>query len=547
MAAQTRVGMALQLDGFESLEEVGRGGFGVVYRAWQPAFGRHVAIKVLAATEGDDDWKARVDREALAMGTVTGHPNIVTILSAGSTPLGARYFVMPYLAGGSLGDRIQQSGPVSWRQATACGVAIAGALHTAHLAGVIHRDVKPDNILISEFGEPQLADFGIARMAGLPQTASGRVNATIVYAPPEVLAGSPPSASSDVYSLAATVYAGIAGQPPFAAVSDESLASVIGRIATQPPSRPRPSFPDPVWAVLEWGLEKEAADRPASAAEFGGALQRAERLAGSQMTPMTIPDTSAGAEQRTRDDIDSTVKTPGTTSLPALNTVFMSRGVAPPTPRARRRRRRRWAAAAVSAAAALGLGAAAVISLAGNPEDVEAAPTEDTSPVPAPSSTVLATTSPPPATTAAPPVTVNPGTATELPDDGRAVVTSLGNLRPGDCFSSDFVGSFSGVSYEAQRIPCGIEHDAEVAGIVNPGFSEDVYPGLDTLGAVADERCPEMFERYVGAPVGVEFVSLTYEVPTETEWLNGPWEEIFCVLVGTEGSPLVGSKQDLRG
>lgn len=124
----------------------------------------------------------------MALGAVSGHPNIVTVHAAGTTAAGQAHLVMGYERGGSLGDRLQH-GPLPWPEVLDVGIRMADALEVAHRAGVLHRDVKPDNILVGEFGDPKLTDFGIARLTGGPQTTSGRITASVAHAPPEVLSG----------------------------------------------------------------------------------------------------------------------------------------------------------------------------------------------------------------------------------------------------------------------------------------------------------------------------------------------------------------------
>lgn len=278
-----------RLPGLEQMEEIGRGGFGVVYRAWQPEFGRFVAVKVLPAERTDDDTRRRVERESLALGSLSGHPNIVAVHAAGVTEHGEPYLVMPYLSGGSLEDRLVLHGAVPWPETLSIGVKMAGALETAHANGVLHRDVKPDNILFSDFGEPQLADFGIARLVGSQPTQDGSVATTILFAAPEVLSGEDPGPPADVYSLACTLYAALAGRAPFATAADAPLAATIARVVTEPARRPKESMPDSLWALLARGLAKSPDDRPRSAGEFGRALQRVQRLERLAVTPITLP------------------------------------------------------------------------------------------------------------------------------------------------------------------------------------------------------------------------------------------------------------------
>src|SRR5215204_311373 len=144
-----------KLDGFEEFTEIGRGGFGVVYRARQPALNRYVAIKFLAASL-NSSGRERLSREALAMGALSGHPNIVSVVAVGIPKEGEPYLVMPYLARGSLADALEARGPLPWQEVVKIGVKLSGALESAHRLAILHRDVKPGNVLVSDFGEPQL-------------------------------------------------------------------------------------------------------------------------------------------------------------------------------------------------------------------------------------------------------------------------------------------------------------------------------------------------------------------------------------------------------
>ena len=131
--------------GFEDAAEIGRGGFGVVYRCAQPLLDRAVAVKVLTA-DLDPENLDRFLREQHAMGRLSGHPNIVTILQVGTTSTGRPFIVMPYHAKNSLEALIRRHGPLDWHETVRIGVKLAGALEAAHGAGILHRDVKPGNI-----------------------------------------------------------------------------------------------------------------------------------------------------------------------------------------------------------------------------------------------------------------------------------------------------------------------------------------------------------------------------------------------------------------
>ncbi|HEX6595714.1 MAG TPA: protein kinase, partial [Acidimicrobiales bacterium] len=139
----------LGIEGIGRATRVGKGGFGVVYRARQEAFDRTVAVKVLSVPDGDRDAHRQFERECRSIGSLSGHPNIVAVHGSGYTPNGDAYLVMDYLAAGSLADRLERDGPLPPAEVAAIGVKLAGALAAAHAAGVLHRDLKPDNVLVS--------------------------------------------------------------------------------------------------------------------------------------------------------------------------------------------------------------------------------------------------------------------------------------------------------------------------------------------------------------------------------------------------------------
>jgi serine/threonine protein kinase len=268
--------------------EIGRGGFGVVYRADEVELGREVAVKVLTG-ELDDRTRTRFERERRAMGALSSHPNIITIFRSGKAETGELYLVMEYLPGGSLADRLRAHGPVGWQNMLRFGVELCGALESAHRAGVLHRDVKPGNIMLDGLGRCQLGDFGIARLDGGPETRSSVITASVAHAPPEVIAGDRPDERSDVYSLASTLYELVSGGPAFSRDTDESMIPMFNRIVNEsaPDLRMR-GVPGQVAAVLEKAMSKSRDDRYGTAEEFGMALVAAQRANGLDETKLWI-------------------------------------------------------------------------------------------------------------------------------------------------------------------------------------------------------------------------------------------------------------------
>ena len=275
----------LEAEGYYDAEPVGRGGFGVVYRCRQPSLDRVVAIKVLSSDQDDLDLE-HFDREQRAMGRVSGHPNIVPVLHSGLTFTGRPYIVMPYHSRDTLGSWIKGHGPLPVNEALTIGVRLAGALETAHRAGVLHRDVKPPNVLLTNYGEPQLSDFGIARIVGSRETAANLLVGSPSYTAPELFEGRAASVAADVYGLAATVFTLLSGEPPFVFRSGENPIAFVRRVMAGPiPDLRAKAVPDQVASALEVGLNTDPARRPSSAAALGQIL----RAAGAQVG-LTVAD-----------------------------------------------------------------------------------------------------------------------------------------------------------------------------------------------------------------------------------------------------------------
>lgn len=197
--------------------------------------GRDVAVKVIHAFDVDDGARLRFERECAASGRLSWHPNVVSFYDAGFTESQEPYLVMEYLPAGSYGDRVRRDHGLPLDRVLRVGTEIADALQAAHGAGLLHRDVKPSNILVGPRGTPMLADFGLAVIDGLARSRTGTFNATIAHAPPEVLAGARADHLADVYSLGSTLFTLTAGHPPFEDPDDDSLLALVERIAHDVP------------------------------------------------------------------------------------------------------------------------------------------------------------------------------------------------------------------------------------------------------------------------------------------------------------------------
>ncbi|WP_430334120.1 protein kinase domain-containing protein [Rhodococcus sp. ACT016] len=263
----------LAAEGFEDACEVGRGGYGVVYRCTEAALERTVAVKV--STAGfDETSRARFVREQRALGRLSGHPNVVEVLQVGVTTTGSPFIVMPYHKEGSLDARIRRYGPLTWQETVRIGVKLSDALAAAHQLGILHRDVKPANILVTRFGEPQLSDFGVARMRGAFETQGMDAAGTPAFTAPEVMLGTPASISSDVYGLGSTLFYCLTGHAAFSRRTGESVNRQLRRLASEPIPDLRPrGIPDEVCIALEHATSPDPDRRPESAAAFGELLR----------------------------------------------------------------------------------------------------------------------------------------------------------------------------------------------------------------------------------------------------------------------------------
>ncbi|GGO16580.1 serine/threonine-protein kinase [Micromonospora parathelypteridis] len=260
-------------DRYRLSERVATGGMGAVWRGTDVLLEREVAVKVLLPSlVADQEFTARFRAEARMLAALR-HPGVVAVHDVGQAVLAdggqVDYLVMEYVEGEPLSARVRAAGRLDPATTMSVLAQAADALHTAHLAGIVHRDVKPGNLLVKADGSVVLVDFGIARsrsMAGL--TAANMVLGTASYMSPEQATGQSVSAATDVYALGAVAYFCLAGQPPFQ--GDNPLAVALRHTQEEPAALP-PGTPPAVAAVVARALEKRPADRFGSAADMAAA------------------------------------------------------------------------------------------------------------------------------------------------------------------------------------------------------------------------------------------------------------------------------------
>jgi serine/threonine protein kinase len=297
-------GEDLELPGYGPAVLLTQGGYSHIYRVHQPQFDRSVAVKVLAFALTDYKAQRRFQRECRLAGRLSAHPNIVTVHDAGIAPDGRPYITMEYFPAGSLADRIHRDGPFKVSDALRIGIACAGALETAHRAGVIHRDVKPANVLLTSYGQPALADFGLSVLAERQAVTTGADALTPYHAPPEMLERSAATTRSDVYSLASTVYTMLAGRAPHqGAGTSDSPSPTVGELLLSilqhdVPPIDQPGIPPSLEDALAGALARDPAERTPTALAFAHALQEVQLQLGYEVTDPIVIDVDTGASGR---------------------------------------------------------------------------------------------------------------------------------------------------------------------------------------------------------------------------------------------------------
>jgi pimeloyl-ACP methyl ester carboxylesterase/tRNA A-37 threonylcarbamoyl transferase component Bud32 len=262
---------------YDVIERIGGGGMGVVYRARDRRLMRHVALKVLPdALEGEPLIRERFLQEAKAAASLD-HPNICTVYGVDQGANGQLVIVMPCYDGETLRAKIDR-GPLPVADALEYTAQIAAGLAHAHGAGIVHRDVKPANVMVTREGQVKILDFGIAKLADARLTRSGMVLGTYAYMSPEQAGGEPVDRRSDLWSLGVVLYEMLAGVTPFRGESGRSVLAAILRAQPAAPSGLRSDVPPEVDAFVLWLLSKEPEDRPENAAEV---LTEVQQLRGT--------------------------------------------------------------------------------------------------------------------------------------------------------------------------------------------------------------------------------------------------------------------------
>ena len=260
-----------------------------VFLAHDGVLDRDVALKILRSPyTNDEEFVERFRREARSAASLS-HPNIVPVYDRGDTEDGSHYIAMEYVSGGTLKERLDERGPIEPDRALAATAQVAEALWAAHERGVIHRDIKPQNILLTETGHLKVTDFGIARAASaVTISATNAVFGTAGYLSPEQALGEPATPRSDVYSLGIVLYEMLTGVVPFRA--DNPVAVCMKHVTEplRPPRKLDPTIPAAVDALVAKMLAKDPADRPGSASEL---LDDIESVRGGAAPPLPTPRT----------------------------------------------------------------------------------------------------------------------------------------------------------------------------------------------------------------------------------------------------------------
>jgi serine/threonine protein kinase len=271
-------GVSELLPGFSDITQIGAGDIATVYSARESETGRTVALKLLNVRQISPDALEALLRETSVLETLSAHPNIVTLYRTDVTPDGRPVLVMD-LWRGSVADRSHWAGGREPGRAVSLAVKIAGALETAHRAGIVHGSITPPDLRMTHYGDVALADLGVARLRFPSGTAGAATSATsaTLHAAPEMVEGTTATTATDVYGLASTLYAMLAGHAAFRSFAGETAAAVFVRILRDPvPPLSVAGVPMALSDLLVEGMAKNPLKRPLSALEFADRLKSIE-------------------------------------------------------------------------------------------------------------------------------------------------------------------------------------------------------------------------------------------------------------------------------
>jgi eukaryotic-like serine/threonine-protein kinase len=454
----TSAGEPRTLAGRYRLDEViGRGGMSTVYRGTDLALDRVVAVKVALdpLVEQSPVYLARFTREAQAAAAV-GHPGVVTVYDAGADGP-TRFIVMEYVPGRSLAEILseREHKPLEPDEAADIAAQVADALSSAHAAGIIHRDIKPGNIMVEPDGSVKVLDFGIARaLDGHTLTQTATVLGTSAYMSPEQALGQPVDARSDVYSLGCVLYEMLTGEPPF--IADVAAAVLHQHVRVEPkPARERnPAIPPALNELVMQMLAKSPKDRPQAAADVRDRLAQAAAGADPQDRSddlTTIAMAAAMAPTPATVPIEATEPTPEEPAEPTEATVPLAprpadparparpaeraRTTAPsPPPNKRRSATGFWITVFVLAAVLLGGAAALALKGGGSSGTTTSGHSTASDTGPHTSSQTITTQSPPAhqstTSTSAPPASTSSSSSTSSSTSSTTPTTSTTPTQP---------------------------------------------------------------------------------------------------------------------
>jgi serine/threonine protein kinase len=412
-------------------EHIASGGMGQVWAATDTVLGRTVAVKLLSSSLSQESSFVERFRAEARHTAALHHPNITTVFDYGEDN-GSAYLVMELVAGQPLSQIISERAPLSAQETASILIQAATALEAAHQGGVVHRDVKPANILITAEGTAKLTDFGISRLANTaPLTQAGQVLGTAQYLSPEQAMGQSATASGDIYALGVVGYEMLTGQRPLD--RDTVVATALAHVNEPSPELPE-TVPIGIRSVIGAALAKDPADRPESAAAMAHALGMPDapfaggRVAGVALAAATLAVPLMTLPARTQ-------------VIPAMPAPGMPARSLPPEPPGipdGRSRRRIWVLTAIAAAVVIGVLTAFALSAGSGNVSNEApvvtppaASTPSPTPTPTPTSTPTATPTPTPTPTSTPAASTDAPAVVEPP----AVLTPAprrGNRRNGN-------------------------------------------------------------------------------------------------------------------